>query len=422
MSDQWTDKLRDKLLDYETPAPEGLWQVIMAEVSPAHVVPVWRRMLHYAVYPAAAAVVGVIGYSLLSRPEMTVVRNVPEVPVIAEWHPSRPEVMTGDVPATDVVVVPTSSALPREESVIAPTVMETVPATLTTDTTEEIPVVTMQDEDDGREEQNPVEQNTMSQQWILHELPAPRTDRPVAAIESNRYSRTGQLTMSVYASNLSAQEPTAISGYGDHFPVSIPNASGIRTMAYTQDLKEEIVTLNSAQETKSTTQYSMPIKIGFSISYYLTNRLAIEAGLSATRLSTKVTTGTMQYRTQTEYQIYMLGMPLGLKYTLWDHGHLGLYVSGGAMVESRIARHATNEYSINAAVVRDPAVVQKKGGAQLLWSLRGAVGVSYSIGPQVGLFLEPGVAYYLNRRTLHEVTQMTAPAVPSLTLGLNLSF
>lgn len=416
MSEKWTDKVRGKLSDYEAPAPDEMWGEIFARVDHAKVVPVWRKVLSYAAYPAAAAVVAVLGFQFMRHSDT--VREA-DTPIVAEWKaPEVEEPMAYDDEVVSTEVVPESYVTPvlsprGERRRVDEGKVQELPneATNLFTTTEEASV------------EEPSDVNTYDEQPyepITLRHPSESRQRLTLTPQPS-YGRAGQFSMGLYASNLPAKGPTPYMGYGNHFPVTVQglvNASGsTRSM-----LKEDIEELNSVQETKMTTEYSMPIRLGLSLSYHLTDRLAIEGGLTATRMSTRVTVGTIQYRTQTESQIYLIGVPLGLRYHIWDGRHFGVYASAGGMMESRISSLSTTEYSLDAALYSEPGVQEKKGGARLLWSLKGAVGLTYSLGSHVGLFLEPGVSYYLDKQVLNEATQMTTPLVPSITFGVNVGF
>lgn len=421
MSDKWTDKVRGKLSGYEAPAPDGLWEDIIARVETPRVVPVWKRVLKYGTYPVAATVLALIGYLIFMRPD--VVNTADDTPIVAEWK--TPEDIEDpmvydegeDVGESIAPVEMIASRHTKTSEIASPSIEEK--KAKTTIESEKEAVSTSSDATESVDNDESPEVET-HEPIILRTLPESR--QRLTMTPRAYKGRIGQLTMGLYASNLPTKGATTHLGYGSHFPESVQGIAN-EAMGETRSfLKEEIRELNSVQETKITTERSMPIRLGFSLSYYITNRLAIESGLTATRMSTKVTAGTMQYRTQTEYQIFLIGLPLGLKYNIWESNHFGIYASVGGALEGRITSHATTEYSLDATIVKDPRVEEKKGGTRLLWSLRGAAGFIYSINPQVGLYLEPGVSYYLDKQILNETTYLSSPWVPSVTLGVNVSF
>lgn len=436
MSDKWTDKLREELSDYEAPVPEEVWAGIIAHMDAKPKVVWWKRVASYTAYPVAAALLLLVGYVIFMRTDVVRVADNPIVaershheiietsdllsdpdPVIveAEGSPSTPEVVREYDDRVGIVEEVENS---KSVGVVSGIDEKEELATSDEDTMPEIDESTKGDT--VEEEISKSGKITIGPDVV----PSRRSgsSREQIVISSRRKDgHRGQMTVGLYASNFATQGSSTHRGFGDHFPDIVQSVARGVDVSY-KSVKEEIRYLNSVQETKVTTEHGIPIKLGFRFSYYLTDRLAIESGVTATRLSTKVTSGTIQYRTETEYQMYLIGVPLSLKYQIWGTNHWGFYTLVGGAMESRISSRASTEYSLDATVVRDPAVNQNSGGARLLWSLRGGVGANYSVGPHLGLFIEPGVTYYLDRQILMEATQMTTPVVPTITIGLNLSY
>lgn len=427
MSEEWKDKLRAKLSDYEAPTAdtkEALWEGIISQMNPTPAVPLWRRVTRYAALPAAAVVLALLGHHLLLEQEQPILTPV-EQPVVAVRSTTPLQEPGGDV-------VPVES--PSDREMDAPSDDRRVRTVELPDDLVAVSAPIVESQDGTPDPEQTVEE-VREMDTIVDEVigapevgsryvPEPQDPYPHLRMTTHTSrGEAGRMSVSLYASNGPAPDTQVQRGYGSHFPTPVPNlSSASATPRAGEDIQEQISALNSVQETRATTEYSLPVRLGFALSYYLTDRLALQSGITATRLSTKVTTGTIKYRTQTDYRIYLLGVPLGVKYDVWDHNNLRVYGSVGGAMELRLSSHATTEYSMDASRLREPGVDSNMGGARILWSLKGAVGVSYAFNPHVGLYLEPGMTYYLDRQILMEATQMNTPWVPTLTFGLNMSF
>ena len=101
MNSRWSDDLRERMAEYEAPAPEALFEQIMEAMpasQPASVVPLsgWRRWA--AVAAAVAVVAG--GYLLLDRPLQSEEELMAEVERVfsAEQNEVLAEVLTEELP------------------------------------------------------------------------------------------------------------------------------------------------------------------------------------------------------------------------------------------------------------------------------------------------------------------------------------
>jgi len=147
-------------------------------------------------------------------------------------------------------------------------------------------------------------------------------------------------------------------------------------------------------------QHDMPISAGISVRRYLTQRIALESGLSYTYLHSDIT---YKDKTKGDQTVHYLGIPLKINWDLIQKGPFSLYLLGGGMVE----------YCLSARKESRPIDIDR-----WQYSLHGAVGVQYRVYKQFGLFVEPGVAYYIN--PVKDNTRETIRAVHPLTFNLQL--
>lgn len=153
-------------------------------------------------------------------------------------------------------------------------------------------------------------------------------------------------------------------------------------------------------------EHDMPISVSFSVRRYFTNRLAVESGLSYTYLHSDITRSNMAKGEQT---VHYLGVPLKLNWDLIRKGPFSLYLSGGGMVEYCLsARKESSSMDID----------------RWQYSIHGAVGIQTRLYKQLGLFVEPGVAYYFNppEKMETETIRTVRPFTFNLQVGIRLSY
>jgi len=103
---------------------------------------------------------------------------------------------------------------------------------------------------------------------------------------------------------------------------------------------------------------------------------------------------------------------------LWNNPNWEIYLSGGGMVEKGIRSvYVQNQYVFNQTITTTAAT--NIDGVQ--WSVNGAVGTTYKIRRNLGIFFEPKIAYYFNNN--QPISARTEqPVVLGLTAGLRIQF
>lgn len=153
-------------------------------------------------------------------------------------------------------------------------------------------------------------------------------------------------------------------------------------------------------------QHHMPVSLSLSVRRSLTNRIAIESGLSYTYLYSDITQKDKKRGSQS---LHYLGVPLKINWQFVDKGPLSLYLSGGGMLE----------YCLSARKLsRTPDISRWQA------SLHGAVGVQMQIYKRISVFAEPGVAYYFDtgKEVFLETSRTVHPLTFNLQAGLRFSY
>jgi len=143
-----------------------------------------------------------------------------------------------------------------------------------------------------------------------------------------------------------------------------------------------------------TTEHQLPVRLGMSLHYQLSPRVALLSGLSYTYLSSKTTYPILH---EVHYQhLHYLGIPLGLSWQLWSYHRFSLYLSGSAMFEKCLNRKPWQ------------------------WSLSAAAGAEYALTKQLGVYLNPSLGYYFDDGTSLQHYYKEHPLAPSIEFGLRL--
>jgi hypothetical protein len=155
-------------------------------------------------------------------------------------------------------------------------------------------------------------------------------------------------------------------------------------------------------------QHEIPVSVGLSARFFLTDRFSINTGLNYTRyksLRKRTFTATYDSRKDRQY-VHYLGVPVRLDYMAINRKHFNLYFGAGLQMDKCVY-----------ATVGDERLHEK----QILFGLNGAMGLQVNIVPMVGLYFEPEVSYALNKGSI-ETFRSDEPFVVTVRGGLRFNF
>ncbi len=176
---------------------------------------------------------------------------------------------------------------------------------------------------------------------------------------------------------------------------------------------------NSGNEISSTVRNWQPVQAGVSVAYSFTDRLSIESGLTYSCLVSDLSSGTPSGNYDIRQTLHYIGLPLSLKYEFLKVKGFSLYASVGGQMEKCVAGKTRTDYFI------DGKKVSSENGRimvePLQWSVGAYVGAQYSFNRLVGLYVEPGAAYYFRNGSPVNCIYSERPFNFSLRAGLRFS-
>ena len=134
-------------------------------------------------------------------------------------------------------------------------------------------------------------------------------------------------------------------------------------------------------------QHEIPVSVGLSARFFLTDRLSINTGLNYTRyksLRTRWFAATCDQQKDWQY-VHYLGIPVRLDWVATNSRYCNFYIGAGMQMDKCVYAEVGNE---------------RLHEKQLLFGLNGTMGLQVNIVPKVGLYFEPEVYYALNEGTI----------------------
>lgn len=391
--EQWMDKLKEKLENYSEPVPTFGWEQLEKElVSPAEkrIIYPYRRWVAVAAV-AILLIASSVSVYFLNSPVADEIRYavVPELPAEPDHLPltAKPNMEVPEVepvkemrPIVAVVRKNTEkqgiepsvldgTTLPDEEKGEHEVVGETVvPPKEKKETVGEAKTET-------KDERATVRPRRPSGKDKLH-LPV---GKPVR--EKGRWSvgaavgnAGGRMDSENPKSNMNGQENGArinLASDQEDGTIRIPSDQMVV-------FKEGVPYLQNANDIVDI-KHRQPIAFGLSVRKELPKGFSVETGVTYTLLSSDVKM--VGNTAEINQKLHYIGIPLRANWNFLDKNRFTLYVAAGGMIEKCVyGKRGKDKLTI------DP----------LQFSVSGAVGAQFNATKHVGIYVEPGVAYFFD--------------------------
>ena len=446
MAEDWLNKIRESQADFSEPEPEGLWAGIEAGLAAedvgasAGMEPVRatdagasagrtsredsavsrRRTVRWwwAALPAAAVAALVLFLSVPGH------RDASDVPLMTS---AISELKSAAEPF-DVVSREVESSVPANLLAYSGTLLASdtkvgKPSEATADdagsASEELPK--RQESSSWNNTPNDISseisslENSSSENSSLENWPS-GNDNPVSQTRRRGLS-FGLLASNVAGSRSSASKYAAL--YGSTVTKQIHGFSETRADFPDSQGYAGVMQSNSSNEISSTVKNWQPIQIGVSVAYSFTDRLSIESGLTYSCLISDLSSGTPSGNYDIRQTLHYIGLPLALRYDFLKIKGFSLYASAGGQMEKCVAGKTRTDYFV------DGKKVSSENGRimvePLQWSVNAYVGAQYSFNRLVGLYVEPGAAYYFRNSSPVNCIYSERPFNFSFRAGLRFS-
>lgn len=399
MAEDWLNKIRESQADFSEPEPEGLWAGIesgLAAVSRRRTVRWWWAALPAAAVAALVLFLSVPGHRDASdAPLMT--SAVAELKSTTEPFDVVPQNVESSVPANLLAYSGTLLASDMEVGKLSEATADDAG-----NASEEFPKRQESSSwnnspNDSSSETSSSEtsslENSSSENSSLETISSENwpseNDNPVSKTRRGGFS-FGLLTSNVAGSRSSVSKYAAL--YGSTVTKQIHGFSETRADFPDSQGYADVMQSNSSNEISSTVKNWQPIQVGVSVAYSFTDRLSIESGLTYSCLVSDLSSGTSSGNYDIRQTLHYIGLPLALRYDFLKIKGFSLYASAGGQMEKCVAGKTRTDYFV------DGKKVSSENGRimvePLQWSVNAYVGAQYSFNRLVGLYIEPGAAYY----------------------------
>ena len=421
-NNDWTNKLRDQLADYQEPVSRDLWAGIEQSLAqkmghqevtgPGKIIHIntWKR---WSAAAAAVVLLGVGGSYVyfhqeedkLASSQLAMASDKPSASAVAEHsHPmgktsengagSTPDSKGDNVglgmkrnPKYTVEGKNAGRQLVADQAVLLSSASENELMVASVDSQ---PVSTAEEITESNLQQDYPTRQTQKAKSIDNLF----ANAAVAdAYQFSHHEETAGLSMKLYAENLSpnlglstSDDSFASSGSGvlaDPMPGVVPDP----TVGGVNDIDYLMASYKVVQKTyKGEAKHHAPVSVGLQVAFGIAPRLSLSSGFVYTRTSSDFYPYSPHNNYNVHQVLHYVGIPVGLNYELWKSGGFHAYVMAGAEADLNVKNDTEEEGVKKENAKRDR--VQFSGKASL--------GAQYDITPNVGLYIEPGAKYYID--------------------------
>lgn len=408
---EWTSELRKRMADYQEPVNDELWERIESTLSEksgsqekARIVPLRRWAA------AAAALLLVVGGGYYIHKKVNTGAPVVETAAIIEKAGPMENPKALDKPDNldnldnldkldNLDNLDKLAHLAHLESPSCPSSpLSPSHPTLTIEEDKQEPInheERKQDEDlrasqstetstmarnDGNERMRKLEASSQSASSASHRslgYERPQTIRPMKQEQP-------KLSAMLYAQNAMGGNDL----HRDPVLMSMDKAamySEVEKISYAASTRRAPIYLYNYEEI---TKHHQPVTFGLSLSYPLTSRLSVLSGVTYTKLSSDFIQKMNDTKVVNEQELHYVGVPVRFSYQLLSWKGFSLYGIAGGAADMNVKSSYTTE-----------GMKGKARKDRVQFSADAAAGVQYQVLPQMGLYVEPGVKYYLDNKS-----------------------
>ena len=447
MKRNWKEDIHDRLGNFETDAPDGLWEAIHQRMAQTERAQAEKRQTPFVLQPAlrrtacaaAACLALVAGYQYFGDGGKETANGV------------KPAGINGMIAVGGTVASDNSryvASKPATASIVATNLVgvrvakngvtsAADAAVLPTQNSESAQISTPQHLNPSTSQHpNPSTSqhpNPSTSQHPNPSTPQPLTPSPPQHLDpstSHHHNPSTSLLAYTPADNSRGRHEgaaarwtlstSAMTGMGassvTNSTATYVEAVGPDDVIWADNPQLGIGIFNQGKSVKTEYKHRLPVRVGLNVAYRLTDRLSVESGVSYTRLSSDMKDGTKDNYSSSSQKLDYIGVPLNLKYRAFGYRRLSVYASAGLLTEKCVSGKTTHEYVISGEKKKHEAEDVAAKPWQL--SVNAALGAQFDVLRNVGVYVEPGVSYYFDDSSPLSTIYKEKPLNFNLNLGV----
>lgn len=427
MKRNWKEDIHDRLGNFETDAPDGLWEAIHQRIAQTERAQAEKRQTPFVLQPAlrrtacaaAACFALIVGYQYFADGGKETVSGVKVAQGrVADISTNRYVAKNAVAPAATVyaqtqncpaVLQPNGRVEQTADAIAQPT-----------QNSESAQISTPQHLNPSTSQpHNPSTSQHLNPSTSQHHNPStPQHLNPSTSLlaytpaDNSRGRHEGVARWTLSTSAMTGMGASSVT----NSTATYVEAVGPDDVIWADNPQLGIGIFNQGKSVKTEYKHRLPVRVGLNVAYRLTDRLSVESGVSYTRLSSDMKDGTKDNYSSGSQKLDYIGVPLNVKYRAFGYRRLSVYASAGLLTEKCVSGKTTHEYVISGEKKKHEAEDVAAKPWQL--SVNAALGAQFDVLRNVGVYVEPGVSYYFDDRSTLSTIYKEKPLNFNLNLGV----
>lgn len=181
----------------------------------------------------------------------------------------------------------------------------------------------------------------------------------------------------------------------------------------------QVLLANQDQQVEAKIKHKMPVTFGVSVYYNIGKRWGIGTGITYTKLSSELHSGSDANYIQSDQTIHYVGVPVQVNYNVIKKAAFTGYLTGGTLIEKSVSGSLKTKYVVENALKDETEEKLSSKPTQI--SVNAAAGVQLNITNRLGIYAEPGVGYHFKDNSTLNTIYKEKPLNFNLKFGLRLS-
>lgn len=435
MKRNWKEDIHDRLGNFETDAPDGLWEAIHQRMAQTELAQAEKRQTPFVLQPAlrrtacaaAACLALVAGYQYFAdggketasgvKVAQGGVADIPTSRYVAKNAVAPAATVYAQTQNSPAVLQPNGRVEQTADAAVLPTqnsesAQISTPQHLNPSTSQHLNTSTSQHPNPSTS-QHP---NPSTSQ--PHNPSTPQPHNPSTSLlaytpaDNSRGRHEGVARWTLSTSAMTGMGASSVT----NSTATYVEAVGPDDVMWADNPQLGIGIFNQGKSVKTEYKHRLPVRVGLNVAYRLTDRLSVESGVSYTRLSSDMKDGTKDNYSSGSQKLDYIGVPLNVKYCAFGYRRLSVYASAGLLTEKCVSGKTTHEYVISGEKKKHETEDVAAKPWQL--SVNAALGAQFDVLRNVGVYVEPGVSYYFDDRSPLSTIYKEKPLNFNLNLGV----
>lgn len=180
----------------------------------------------------------------------------------------------------------------------------------------------------------------------------------------------------------------------------------------------EVLLANQSKEVEARIRHKIPVTFGLSMYYNIGKRWGIGTGVSYTKLTSELHSGSNSNYIKGEQSIHYIGIPVQVNYNVIQKGRFTGYVTGGVLTEKAVAGKLRTKYIVNDEVTETQD--ERLDVKPIQFSVSSAVGLQVKIIDKIGIYAEPGIGYHFKNDSQLNTIYKEKPLNFNMKFGIRL--